>query len=160
MAELSQARKQARRAAFRRGKHARAYRKRPDVKAKEIARQRSPKQKAGDRARWRAYYKRNRVRILTRRRAQYRRPETEVRARTLAYHRARWLVLKHDPGFRAKVRAYLQRPDVMARRRAAQRAYRKTARWKAWRRAYAQRPDVKARRRISAKRCKTKGVAR
>jgi hypothetical protein len=86
------------------------------------------------------------VRLLARKRAQYRRPE--VRAKILAHKRIQYLALKRDPAFRAKARANW---------RAAQRAYRKTARWKAWRRAYDQRPDVKARERIRAKRARPRG---
>jgi hypothetical protein len=77
-----------------------------------------------------------------------------VRARKLARQRAWWLAVKDDPEHRAKRKAYLQRPDVMARRRELQRAYHMTPKWKAWKRAYAQRPDVKERQRIYRNRAK------
>ena len=79
----------------------------------------------------------------------------DVRARKLA-QRAQWLAVKDDPEHRAKRKAHLQRPDVMARRRELQRGYHKTPKWKDWKRAYAQRPDVKERQRIYRQRYRAK----
>jgi hypothetical protein len=161
MARSSQARKEAKRVAFQRWykKHGRAYRQRPDVKAKQLARQRSPEHKAKlraykqrsdvvakRRAYARAYYRKRRAHILAWKRTY--RQRTDVKAKQRTRRRAWWLAHREDPERRAKRRAYLQRPHIRAKLREVQRAYRKTRRWKAWNRVYNLRPDVKARQRV------------
>jgi hypothetical protein len=96
----------------------RAYRQRPDVKAKSLAYRRRYFQRPG---------------MVAKR-----------RARSLAWYHAH----KDDPKRQASRGAYRWRPNVREKQRLAMRAYRKTRRWKTWRRAYAQRPDVRARKRI------------
>jgi hypothetical protein len=54
----------------------------------------------------------------------------------------------------------LQQRRIKAKLRVAQRAYRKTRKWKAWSRAYALRPDVKAPARSHAKLQKAKRRSR
>jgi hypothetical protein len=142
MAGISHPPKQARQRASEQKAQRRAYRQRPEVKAK-------------GRAEAIAYRQKHREQIAAREQAKYRN-NPDVRARKLARARAQWLAVKDDPEHRAKRKAHLQRPDVMSRRRELQRGYHKTPKWKAWKRAYAQRPDVKERQRIYRQRYRAK----
>src|SRR6516165_9041472 len=92
----------------------------PEQKAKRRAYRQRPEVKAKRRAEARAYRQKHREQIAAREHAKYRN-NPDVKAKKLARDRRRWLAMKDDPEFRAKRKAHLQRPDVMAKRRELQR---------------------------------------